>query len=203
MQYARVLVVVLVAPVVAALFLGAGDGPAGGAETGGGAGLAGDLAYTVGTCAAGLAVAGVLRIPAGSVLGPMLAAAALSGTGARMPGLVQDVAFALVGLQVGLRFTPAAVRQARRLLPAVLASIAGLIVACAGLAGILAAMTGVTYADAYLATTPGGLYAVLATALDGGGEDPAFVLAVQVLRLLIMVSAAPLLVRLLVPRYPP
>jgi membrane AbrB-like protein len=149
----------------------------------------------------------IVRIPAGSVLAPMIVAAALSGTGARMPGLVQDAAFAVVGLQVGLRFTPATVREARRLVPAVLASIAGLIVACAGLAVVLAAMTGVTYADAYLATTPGGLYAVLATALDGGGEEPAFVLAVQVLRLLIMVSAAPLLVRLLVPRgepaYPP
>jgi membrane AbrB-like protein len=202
MQYARVLVVVLVAPIVAALFLGAGDGRPGVAAPDG-AGLAADLAYTAGACAAGLALARLLRIPAGTVLAPMIVAAALSGTGARMPALVQDVAFAVVGLQVGLRFTPATVRQARRLLPAVLLSITGLIVACAGLAAVLASMTGVTYADAYLATTPGGLYAVLATALDGGGEDPAFVLAVQVLRLLIMVSTAPLLVRLLVPRADP
>ena len=134
---------------------------------------------------------------------PLVVAAVLTGSGlsgeARVPGLVQDVAFALVGLQVGLRFTPATVRLARRLLPAVIASIVGLILACAALAALLELMTGVTYADAYLATTPGGLYAVLATALDGGGEDPAFVLAVQTLRLLVMVLAAPLLVRLLVP----
>ena len=76
------------------------------------------------------------------------------------------------------------------------------------LAVVLELMTGVTYADAYLATTPGGLYAVIATALDGGGSDPAFVFAVQALRLLIMVLAAPFLVRLLVPAraapgYPP
>ena len=161
-------------------------------------------------CRAGLAR--LLALPAGSVLLPMVVAAVLSGTGlagdARVPDLVQDVAFALVGLQVGLRFTPATVREARRLLPAVLAAIAALIAACALLAVVLELMTGVTYADAYLATTPGGLYAVIATALDGGGTDPAFVFAVQALRLLIMVLAAPFLVRLLVPSpaapgYPP
>jgi len=202
MQYARVLVVVLVAPVIVALFLGGGDGRAGGASAGD-AGLAADLGYAAGACAAGLALARLVPVPAGTVLLPMIVAAVLSGTGlagdAAVPPLVQDVAFALVGLQVGLRFTPATVRLARRLLPAVLASIAGLIAACAALAVLLEAMTGVTYADAYLATTPGGLYAVLATALDGGGTDPPFVLAVQALRLLIMVLAAPLLVRLLVP----
>jgi membrane AbrB-like protein len=206
MQYARVLVVVLVAPVVVALFLGGGDGRPGAAGSTG-EGWGADLAYAAGACAAGVALARLVRIPAGAVLLPMLAAAVLSGSGvagdAHVPGLVQDIAFAVVGLQVGLRFTPATVRAARRLLPAVLAAIVALIVACAALAEGLAAMTGVTYADAYLATTPGGLYAVLATALDGGGEDPAFVLAVQALRLLIMVLAAPLLVRLLVPRAGP
>jgi uncharacterized membrane protein AbrB (regulator of aidB expression) len=52
------------------------------------------------------------------------------------------------------------------------------------------------FLDAYLATTPGGIYAVLATAV-GSGADTAFVLAVQALRLLVMVIAAPPLVRLL------
>jgi len=202
MQYARVLIVVLVAPIVVALFLGGSHGGRAGPGTGS-AGLPADGAYAAGACVAGLALARVLPIPAGTVLLPMIVAAVLSGSGltgdAAVPPLVQDVAFALVGLQVGLRFTPATVRLARRLLPAVLASIAGLIAVCAVLAVVLEAMTGVTYADAYLATTPGGLYAVLATALDGGGQDPAFVLAVQALRLLIMVLAAPLLVRLLVP----
>jgi membrane AbrB-like protein len=201
MQYARVLVVVLVAPVVVALFLGGADGRA--AATPGGAGLVADLAYTAAACAGGVALARLARVPAGLVLLPMVLAALLSGSGvaagARVPGLVQDIAFAVVGLQVGLRFTLATVRLARRILPAVLGAIAGLIVVCAALAAALQLMTGVTYADAYLATTPGGLYAVLATALDGGGEDPAFVLAVQALRLVVMVLAAPVVVRLLVP----
>jgi uncharacterized membrane protein AbrB (regulator of aidB expression) len=48
-----------------------------------------------------------------------------------------------------------------------------------------------------LATTPGGLYAVLATAVGSGGNTT-FVLAVQVLRLFVMRLAAPVLARALV-----
>ena len=51
--------------------------------------------------------------------------------------------------------------------------------------------------DAYLATTPGGLYAVLAAAF-GAGTDTTFVLAVQTLRVLVMVLLAPAVVRVLV-----
>jgi membrane AbrB-like protein len=118
---------------------------------------------------------------------------------ARVPGLLQDVAFAAIGLQVGLRFTTASIRLAGRLLPAVLASILALVAGCAGLAWLLSVLAGVPYADAYLATTPGGLYAVLAAAV-GTGANTTFVLAVQVIRLFAMVLLAPPLVRLLARR---
>ena len=48
--------------------------------------------------------------------------------------------------------------------------------------------------DAYLATTPGGLYAVLAVAV-GTGSNTTFILAVQLMRLLVAVLPAPLAVR--------
>jgi uncharacterized membrane protein AbrB (regulator of aidB expression) len=67
-------------------------------------------------------------------------------------------------------------------------------VASAGLGAVLAAVTGVSALDGYLATTPGGLYAVLATA-TGSGADATFVLAVQVLRLFVMLLSAPLVAR--------
>ncbi len=47
---------------------------------------------------------------------------------------------------------------------------------------------------AYLATTPGGLFAVLATAADSG-SDVTYVLAVQVIRVFAMLLVAPLLAR--------
>ena len=208
MQYLRVLVVVVTAPLLAELVLVTVDDPApaaAGGDTAGlagvaGAGLPADLAFTAGCALVGVLIARRLKITAGTLLVPLtlaagLAIAQLSG-GARVPPLMQDMAFAGIGLQVGLRFTAATFREAGRLLPAVLLAIAGLIVACAGLAALLLALTDVSAPDAYLATTPGGLYAVVAVAAAAGG-NATFVVAVQALRLYAMVLTAPPLVRLL------
>jgi uncharacterized protein len=199
MQYARVLVVVLLAPLLTAFAFG---------DRGGGtepeeAGLAADLAYTLVACTVGVLVARRLRAPAAGLLGPVVVGAALTAggvlDGAGVPGLVQELAFAVIGVQVGLRFTPETVRRAGRLLPVVIAAVVAMVAACAALAVPLAALADVRFADAYLATTPGGIYAVLATAV-GSGADTTFVTAVQVLRMLIMVLAAPPLVRVLARR---
>jgi uncharacterized membrane protein AbrB (regulator of aidB expression) len=81
-----------------------------------------------------------------------------------------------------------------RLTIPVLLAIAGLLVASFGLAVALAATTSATLLDAYLATTPGGLYAVLAVAF-GAGADTTFIVAVQSLRVVVMVLIAPVAVR--------
>jgi membrane AbrB-like protein len=117
----------------------------------------------------------------------------------QVPALVREPGFAAIGLQVGLRFTPGLLREAGRLLLPTLLCIAGLLVACFGLALILAATTDASLLDAYLATTPGGLYAVLAAAF-GSGADTTFVIAVQTLRLFVMILLAPVVVRRLVLR---
>ena len=201
MQYVRVFVVVASAPLLVVLLLD--EGSSGGALADREAGVLADLGFTFVACAGGLALARVVRVPAASLLAPMAVAAALTlsgvAAGAELPRLLQDVAFAVIGLQVGLRFTRATLRHARRLLTAVLAGVIAVILACAGLAALLAVLAGVSFLDAYLATTPGGIYAVLATAVDSGA-DPSFVLAVQALRLVVMVAAAPPLVRLLAAR---
>lgn len=212
MQYLRVLVVVLIAPLVAYALLddGGGSGSAAGAATAAAddPGLLADLAFTAFCAVVGVALAHVLRLTAGSLLMPLVVSTALTVSGlaggAEVPGLVQHVAFALIGLQVGLRFTVATIREAGRLLPWVLASILAMIAACAAMAGALAPLAGVSFADAYLATTPGGLYAVLAAAV-GAGANTTFVLAVQALRLFAMILLAPPLVRLLAgrPQAPP
>ena len=113
-----------------------------------------------------------------------------------MPALVQTAAFLVIGLQVGLSFTRASLRTIGRALPLALAVIVVLIGASAGLGAVLSAATGASALDGYLATTPGGLYAVLATATDSGA-DATFVLAVQVLRLFVMLLTAPLVARAL------
>ncbi|MBM7807132.1 membrane AbrB-like protein [Geodermatophilus bullaregiensis] len=203
LQYLRVLLVVVLMPVVATAVYGAEPGSGSAAPAAGGAGWAADLLFTAGCALAGSALARLVRLPVPALLGPMLAAAVLDlgglSGGAAVPGLVETAAFLLIGLQVGVSFTRDSLRTIGGALPLALAIVLGLIAACAGLGEVLSAATGVSRLDAYLATTPGGLYAVLATA-TGTGADATFVLAVQVLRLFVMLLGAPLLARYLARR---
>lgn len=201
MQYLRVLVIVVLAPVVAGIAGG------GGSSAPVAAGVSGD--WPEGTLAllvclvVGVGLARLVRLPAGTLLGPLLVAAALAlldvPVMAPVPPVILQGAYVAIGLTVGLRFTVASLRHAARILPATLAMIVVLIAASAGLGLLLVPLTGVGALDAYLATTPGGLYAVLAAA-STSDVDATFVLAVQVLRLFAMLLAAPLLARWLVRR---
>jgi uncharacterized protein len=200
LQYLRVLLIVLTLPAVAVLVFSADPVSAVDLGTAEGPGWWADLGFTVGCGLVGTAVAGLLRVPVASMLGPMLVAAALDlgglSGGAGAPYPLTEVAFLLIGLQVGLNFTRASLRKVGQALPLALAVLVALTLACAGLGVALAAVTGVSPLDGYLATTPGGMNAVLATA-TATGADTTFVLAVQVLRLFAMLLSAPLIARLL------
>ncbi|HKN93297.1 MAG TPA: AbrB family transcriptional regulator [Thermoleophilaceae bacterium] len=197
MQYLRVLVVVLLTPVfLALLFPGHHSGQAAASPLIGGSK---DWLLTIGIAAAGVAISRLAHMTAGTLLVPMVAAAAVvlavpDGEFV-VPQLAAQTAFALIGLQVGLRFTMHTVRLLGRLLVPVLMSVVGLLLVCFGLGVILHFTTSnVSMLDAYLATTPGGLFAVLAVAF-GAGANTTFILAVQGLRILVMVLLAPLVVR--------
>jgi uncharacterized protein len=206
MQYLRVLVVVVLTPILVALAFSHPHGSdPGGAPAG--APLLGSLhdwLFTAAALVLGAIVAIASRTPAGSLLAPMVVAAALTLVVGdfQVPAILREPAFAAIGLQVGLRFTPKLVREAGRLLMPTLLCVGALLVSCFGLALLLDATTEATLLDAYLATTPGGLYAVLAAAF-GTGADTTFVIAVQTLRLFVMVLLAPVVVRRLVRRNDP
>lgn len=155
-----------------------------------------DLLFVAASAAVGIGVARLVRFPSGHLLGPLLVASILTISGvlgsAAEPAWLAAVGFALVGLQVGLRFTRASLRQVGRLLPLSVAMILLVVLGSAALGVVLAQFTGVPQLDAYLATTPGGLYAVLATAA-ASGANVTFVLAVQVVRLVLVLASAPLL----------
>jgi uncharacterized protein len=201
MQYARVLVVVLLTPVLIPIFF---PGHHGGSVATAHESLLGDASdwlLTPAIAVGGGLAARALRMPAGALLGPMIVAGTLTLSGMTpdlaAPPLLREIGFAVIGLQVGLRFTVATVRQVGRLLVPVLVSIVALLAACFLLAVALAATTPVSLLDAYLATTPGGLYAVLAVAF-GAGANTTFIIAVQGLRVLVMVLLAPVAVRRLI-----
>jgi hypothetical protein len=117
--------------------------------------------------------------------------------GLSVPMVLVQVGYALIGWQAGLAFTPDSLRAVGRMLPTAIGLIVVLSVATAGLGVLLAHVAGVTPLDGYLATSPGGVYAVLATAVETG-SNVTFIIAAQVVRILLMLFAAPLLARSMV-----
>ena len=195
-QYLRVGIVTATMPLIAALGFGATTGgTADGSASDGWSGLG----FLVVCSVVGLGLARLARVPAGALLGPMALAIALTASGlwpgAAPPDLVVELAYAVIGWQAGLRFTRESLRTVVAVLPLATTLIAAIIVACAGLGLLLSATTGTTVLEGYLATTPGGVYAVLATAISAGG-NVTFVVATQVLRVIVMLLVAPALARL-------
>lgn len=192
MQYVRVLIIVAVTPVIAIGVFGMRR-TAHGAVSGPLWSTHGVL-YLAAALAAGLYLARVMRLPGGAILGPMLVAAAVSlafrPLVGPIPVVVADLAFAFIGLDVGLRFTPAALREAGEMLPRSIAVIVAMLFASAGFGVGLAALAHVSMLDGYLATTPGGLTAVIALAL-GSNTNATFIVSVQVIRTFLMLLAAP------------
>ena len=181
-QYLRVLVVVLTVPVVAPL-LGEHEGGAGAAA---GSGGWSGLPFTAAALIGGLALARVFRFSASRLVFPLVLAAGLAASGwmqsTEVPGPVQAFGFATIGLMVGLQLSRSTLRRITSLLPLVLIMLAVSSVGCALVGVALARATGVSMLSAYLATTPGGLPAVTAVAVDSG-ENVGLVLTCQIIRL--------------------
>jgi membrane AbrB-like protein len=195
-QYLRVLLVLLAMPLVTAFVFSPPSGR-GQLSTGTTRWLP-DLVFVALAVVIGLGVQRLLRAPAAALLAPMLVAVLISASGVlgtvSVPGVLEQLGYALIGVRVGLRFTRSSLRSIARLLPLATALILLVIAACGLLGLLLSAVTGVDRLTAYLATTPGGLFAVLATAADSG-SDVTYVLAVQVIRVFAMLLVAPLLAR--------
>jgi len=193
-QYLRVMVVLMVMPVVTAVVFHPEHGL--GRFDQGGAPFGTDLVYVAIALVGGLLIARAVPVTTAALLGPLAVAAALSSTGwlgtPAVPLVLQWTAYVLIGVQVGLRFTRASLASIARMLPVVLLVIVSMIGLTAAMGAALAWLTPIDGLTAYLATTPGGLFAVLATAADSG-SDVTYVMAVQLFRLLVILMFTPLL----------
>jgi uncharacterized protein len=142
-----------------------------------------------------------IRLPGAGLLGPMALTVALELTGLSfglaVPVLLVQLGYMVIGWQAGLAFTSESLRAIGRMLPAAIGLIVALGVATAGLGALLARFTGLSPLEGYLATSPGGVYAVLATAVETG-SNVTFIIAAQVVRILLMLFAAPLMARIVV-----
>jgi hypothetical protein len=199
-QYLRLVVVTLTLPFVLGL---TGSGPLG---THGGQGRVSILSSVA--AAAVIAGAGYaalrMKWPAPFLLGPMLVGlvfvvATEGHLVLGLPPVVNIAAYLVIGWQAGGSFTRSAMSQFVRLLPWTCTFIAATMAGCFGLALLVSASTGLPFTYAYLATTPGGIYAVLATAMDAGAGP--IVVIMQVFRMLVMVLCAVIGSKLLNKRY--
>lgn len=158
------------------------------------------LAMLAALVVVGAAGGRLIRLPGAGLLGPLALTITLQLTGLSfgltVPMVLVQAAYMLIGWQAGLSFTLASVRAIGRILPLALGLIVMLGAATAGLGVVLAKVTGITELEGYLATSPGGVYAVLATAVETG-SNVTFIIAVQVVRMLLMLFAAPLMARAL------
>jgi membrane AbrB-like protein len=195
MQYVRVACVALSASLVARVFVG-DHGPAGlPAPVGAPDPLA--VLVTLAVAAGGSWLGRRLNIPSGAMIGPLVIGATLHATGLAsmsLPDWLLALAYAAIGWTVGLRFTRATVRATLYALPGVLGATLGLIALCGLWAFGLTFLLPIDLLTAVLATSPGGLDSVAIIAV-GSKADVSFVLAVQTLRLLVVIITGPLVAK--------
>jgi membrane AbrB-like protein len=107
------------------------------------------------------------RMPNAWVIGPLVVALALTAAGinlSRLPEWAIRTGQLLIGVSLGTRFTPAFVHTAPRFLGAVALCAGAALLLAAGFALALAGLTGMSWATAVLATSPGGIAEMALTA---------------------------------------
>ena len=160
------------------------------------------LAETLALAILGPVLARVLRIPAGAFLVPLVGGVVLTHFGwmtIELPTWLLALSYAVVGWNVGLRFSRPLLLHAARLLPRMLVSTLALIVLCGGLAAVMVMVAGIDPMTAYLATSPGGSDSIAIIAASSN-VDISFVMAMQTVRMIGVMFLAPVLTRFIARR---
>ena len=144
-----------------------------------------------------------LGIPAGAFLVPLVAGIGLAHFGLmtiELPTWLLAGSYALVGWNVGLRFTRPLLVHCARALPRIIACSLLLIAVCGGIALLFVVVAGVDPLTAYLATSPGGSdsIAIIAASTDC---DVSFVMAMQTVRMIAVILLAPVLTKFIAERF--
>jgi uncharacterized protein len=138
-----------------------------------------------------------LRVPAGALLGAMIASAILHATGlvhGRFPPALVILGFVATGAVIGARFRGTSLAALRRTVPGALGSVLLALAVSAAIAAAGTALLPLPFGQLWLAYAPGGVEAMAAMAL-ALHLDPAFVGAHHVLRILGLNLIGPLWLR--------
>ena len=158
------------------------------------------LGETLALAIFGPLIARRLNIPAGAFLVPMIGGIVLTHLGlmtVELPPWLLAASYALVGWNVGLRFSRPLLIHAARQLPRVMACILTMIVLCGGVAWLMVLAIGVDPLTAYLATSPGGSDSVAIIAASTN-VDVSFVMAMQTVRMIAVLFIGPVLTKYIV-----
>ena len=138
------------------------------------------------------------KLPAGVLLAALLLGGMVhvGGYGSfELPPWLLAIGYALIGWNVGLKFTRNVLTAAARALPQAFSSIVVLIAFCGALAALLVALLGIDPLTAYLATSPGGSDSVAIIAASTK-VDTSFVMALQTGRFVLILLVGPAISRL-------
>jgi membrane AbrB-like protein len=164
-----------------------------------------NLGIVLAVAALGQQIARLLRLQAWALLGPMIPLAVLHAAGwlnIDLPRWLLAAAYAVIGWRIGLSFTRDARIHAGRALPVVIGAALCLMGLCGALAWCLTRFAQTDALTAYLATSPGGLDSVAIIAASTPHVDVEFVLALQAVRLVLVICLSPLITRLVVKHSP-
>lgn len=192
MQYLRVVIVTLLAALVARLANGHSSNLAIEPSVFAISNVS-HFGYSLAVAILGSFVARLFKVPAGSLLIPLLAGTVLQAGGlftVEIPAALLTCAYIAIGWSIGLRFNKAILLHALKALPNVLFSIFVLLIM-----GLIIAFSLIHFANfdsltAYLATSPGGADSVAIIAATSAA-DAGFVMAMQVARFVLVLLCGP------------
>jgi hypothetical protein len=152
-----------------------------------------DLGLTLVAAVAAASVGARLRIPAGTMLLPLVATTVLHVLGyitLQLPEWLLALGYGVIGWRIGLSFTRRILRHAASALPQIVGSILVLMAVGGGLAFLLWSLHGIDPLTAYLATSPGGLDSIAIIAATTS-VDMSFIMALQTMRLILIILIGP------------
>lgn len=155
--------------------------------------MAGSLAVGV----AGAVFGHFAGLPLPYMLGPLLfaAAAALSGAPMLIVPYGRELGQVVVGLAIGLRFTPTVALATVKLLPVMLISTCLIMLATAGAAVLMQRLAGIDRRTAFFATAAAGIIEMAVIAMQKGA-DSSIVAVSHLIRVTLIVATVPFVVTL-------
>lgn len=195
-QGLRVVIVVFAMPLLVALVLTTGPSSVSVLPEGGPF-VWTEFALLTAAALVGLGLARTFKLPASAMTGAMLTSAGLYLSGVvswRPPDVVLWVCLWVLGSAIGSRFSTVTAQTFFRVSRHAIAVTALVMVVSAGFAMLVSALTGVPFLTALLSFTPGGVaeMCLIAIAFD---IDPAFVAMHHLVRIVILITAAPFAAR--------